>query len=158
MHHPLPSNALSGSNSTPSVLPYGGRSTSVGPTVNTPSDSSISCEQPCGQSQLTHGILLQANECSDDGHSVLLYQARLWLLLLQQYVPDLAVQELPLTHVLLKTYVPIRSLLSSTNICHHMLPSFSDEYLLLDILRKKETGSQHSDLLWTGLESQPPFC
>lgn len=88
MHHPLSCNASSGSNSTPSVLPYGGQSTSVGPTVNTPSDSSISSEQPCGLSQLTYGILLQANECSDDGQSVLLYQARLWLFLLQQYAPD----------------------------------------------------------------------
>ena len=50
------------------------------------------------------------------------------------------------------------SLWSSTNIYHHMLPSFSYECLLHDILQMKETGSQHADSLWTGSESHPPYC
>src|SRR6202042_237027 len=94
MHHPPLCNAASGSNTIPCVPPFGSRSTSVVPTVNTPSDIAVSYEQPFELSQLTHRILSLANVCFDNGSPVLLHQFWRWFFLLQQYALDPAVEDL----------------------------------------------------------------
>src|SRR5258705_3270689 len=73
-------------------------------------------------------------------------------------VRESAAEDLSFPHVLSETFSPSPSLLSSTHICHHTRPAFSDQCQLVQILLLLGTESPLADPPWTDSVSQRPSC
>lgn len=132
MHHPPLRNAASGSNSKPHFLAIVGKHLQDPLWTHLIPQCLHNHHLNCPKWQQIPPLV---NVSSDDSPPVLLHQSSQCLHLYQQHFPRLAGRERSfISSCSPQTFIPSMSLLSSTHICHHTLPSFCNECRMVDIL------------------------